>query len=118
MGRFNGDLPERTYQFARVVVRLVRQCPNCTEGWGIAKQLMKSGTSIAANVCEADAALTDREFISFCNIARRESLETRMWLRLARDEGVLTQELVETPLAEVEEIGRILTTIIRKTRSE
>lgn len=116
MARFQGDLPERTYQFARCIVSLVRRLPHETAGWKLAGQLMKSGTAVGANVCEADAALTDREFIQFSNIARREALETRFWLRLARDESLLDQAIVIPALQESEALSRILTTIVRKSR--
>ena len=118
MGRFHGDLPERAYQFARVVVRIVRQMPQGTEAWTIGKQLLKSGTSIGANITEADAALTEAEFVSFCNIARREALETRFWRRLCKDESILPEQIIQSALQESDEIGRILTTIVRRTRGE
>jgi four helix bundle protein len=69
-------------------------------------------------VCEADAGLTSKEFAQFCNIARREALETRFWLRLCRDEAILHGENVDRAFNEVDELGRILTTIVRKTRNE
>lgn len=118
MGRFHGDLPERTYQFARMTVRLVRSMPPGTEGWVVGKQLLKSGTSVGANISEADAALTEREFVSSCNIARRESNETRFWLRLCADEGILSHATAQPAMQEIDEIGRILTTIVRRTRGE
>jgi four helix bundle protein len=118
MGRFHGDLPERTYEFARAITRMVRQIPAGTEGWTIGKQLLRCGTSVGANVSEADAALTEAEFASICNIARRESLETRFWLRLVKDESILPEPIVQPALQEAEEIGRILTTIVRRTRGE
>ena len=118
MGRFQGDLPERTYQFARVIVRIVRAMPPGNEAWVIGRQLLKSGTAIGSNVSEADMALTKREFTSFCNIARREANETRYWLRLCRDEQILDDEAASPAIATAEEFQRILATIVRKTRSE
>jgi four helix bundle protein len=118
MGRFHGDLPERTYAFARMVMRLVRQLPQGTEGWTIGRQLCKSGTSVGANVTEADAALTDREFAQLCNISRREALETRFWIRLCQDENLLPSSIAEPVLQEADELGRILTTIVRKSRQD
>jgi len=117
-GRFQGDLSERTYQFARVIIGIVKRLPHRTEGWVIGRQLAKSGTSIGADICEADAALTDREFVMFCNIARREALETRYWLRVCSDETLLESASVSIALKEVDELGRILTTIVRRSRGQ
>ncbi|MCI0629259.1 MAG: four helix bundle protein [Phycisphaerales bacterium] len=116
MGRIQGDLCERSYQFARSIIRFVRKLPHVPETWNVERQLLKCGTSIGSNVCEADAALTDREFIQFCNISRREALETQYWLRLCRDEILSQPEGAADPLAEADQLSRILTTIVRKSR--
>ena len=118
MGRFQGDLPERTYLFARRVVQAVRTIVPGGEAWTIGRQLLKSGTSVGANVAEADTSLTAKEFAAFCNIARREANETRLWLRLCRDEAILSEAVAEPLLVECEEFERILATIIRKTRGQ
>ncbi|MCI0364203.1 MAG: four helix bundle protein [Phycisphaerales bacterium] len=101
-----------------MTVQLVREIAPGNEAWTIGRQLLKSGTAIAANICEADTALTEKEFVQFCNIARREAVEARMWLRLCDDERILPASRLEDPLREVDEVGRILTTIIRRTRGE
>ena len=84
MPRFQGDLPERTFLFADAVLDLVEQIPNVPVCWVAIRQLSGRGTSVGANVCEADDALTSAEFTSICNIARREARETQYWLRLCR----------------------------------
>ena len=61
---------------------MVRQRPAGTEAWTIGRQLLKIGTSVGANIPEADGALTGCEFAHICNIARREGLGRRFWLRL------------------------------------
>jgi four helix bundle protein len=116
VGRFQGDLPERTYQFARIIIRIIKTLPHCMEGWVIGKQLARSGTAIGANVCEADVALTDKEFVQFCNIARRETAETRYWLRLCQDELKIVGDELNSALQELDELSRILTTIVQKSR--
>jgi four helix bundle protein len=117
MGRFKGDLPERTYRFAKDITDLIDQLPSGTKGWVIGRQLLKSGTSVGANTEEADCALTDREFMQFCNVARRESAESRFWLRLCMDCGLLSMDVVTKPCNEMDELVKIFTTVIRNTRS-
>jgi four helix bundle protein len=116
MARFQGDLPQRTYGFARIIMELVKQMPESTLGWGVGKQLFRCGTGIGANVREADAALTDREFAQFCNIARRETMETVYWLSLVRDTSLVASDQLNAAIVEADELARILTTIVRKTR--
>ncbi len=118
MGRFQGNLPERSYQFARRIVQIVRRIPSGSEAWVIGRQLLKAGTSIGANVCEADGALTKREFAWYCNVARREAGETRFWLRLCRDEHILDESVAAPLITEAEELERVLAAIVLKTRTK
>lgn len=117
MARFQGDLPARSYRFGLQTLSLVDQLPQGVKGWAFAKQLVRCGTSIGANVQEADNALTDKEFASACNIARRESAETNYHLRLAKDHGLLSGPVVDAAIDESEQLLRILATIVRKTQS-
>lgn len=116
-GRFRGDLPDRTFRFAKTILDLIDELPRCDKGWAIGKQLVRSGTSIGANVAEADEALTDIEFAHRCSIARKECSETRFWLRLCRDKKLLRAPLVDEAIAEANEFLRILTTILRKLQT-
>jgi four helix bundle protein len=113
-GRFRGDMPERTFSFAKSILDLVDDLPNNAKGWTIGKQLVRSGTSIGANIAEADEALTDAEFKHRCSIARKEASETRFWLRLCLEKSLVATQAAESALQEVDEILRILATIIRR----
>lgn len=118
MGRFTGNLPDRTFQFAAAVTDLVDLLPHNVKGWVFGRQLLKSGTSVGANTEEADCALTDREFAQFCNIARRESAETRYWTRLCIHRNLLPNEEATPVMNEADQLVRIFSTIIRKTRGD
>ena len=118
MPRFTGDLPERTHQFALRTLSLVDGLPHNPKGWHVTRQLLRSGTSIGANVQEANGALTDREFTQFCNIARREGLETHYWLRLCRDGQLLNETLTDPAMTEVDELIRIISSFVKKCRNE
>lgn len=113
-GRFRGDLPDRTYEFAKVILDLVDELPHNPKGCAISKQLVRCGTSIGANVSEASQALTDAEFAHRCSIARKEAIETRFWLRLCQDKSLVQSPLLQPALDEVQEFLRILATILRK----
>jgi four helix bundle protein len=114
MGRFRGDLPDRTYQLGLAVIRAADRVRPGTAGWVLAKQLIRSGTSIGANICEAHEALSDAEFRQRCSIARKEASETRYWLGQCRDSGLLEAMDADPLIAETDEIMRILVTIIRR----
>jgi len=75
MGRIQGDLTERTLRFGVDILGLLKQLPQDTGGWVVGKQLCRSGTSIGANIREADAALTDADFAHKMSIARKEASE-------------------------------------------
>jgi four helix bundle protein len=114
-GRFQGDLPLRTLNFAETVLRLVPTLPPGTVGWLVARQLARCGTSVGANVREADHALTEAEFAHKCSIARKEASETEYWLILCQRINLLSEERVVPAMQEAGELMRILSTIVRKT---
>ena len=79
---------ERTFEFAVPLVGVLRMLPRTTPGFELGKQLIRSGTSIGANVEEAQGARTKPEFINSMNIAKREARETRYWLRVCQGSGL------------------------------
>ena len=111
------DIKERTFEFGVRIVRLVNTLPRTIAGVKVGNQLVKSGTSIGANVEEADGAESKRDFIHKMSIARKEARETRYWLRIVRATGLGkdTQE-VSCLLQESDELVRILSAIIRNTQ--
>jgi len=117
VGRIQGDLAERTLDFALDVLSTSKLLPSETRGWVIGKQLCRSGTSIGANVREADVALTDADFAYKISIARKEACETEYWIELAIRAALLPPEETQTLLSEAGELSRILSTIVRKTQA-
>ncbi len=108
------ELKERTYKFAIGILELASMLPNTEESRVIRRQLCKSGTSIGANLEEADGSLTLNDFIYKVDIAFKESKETRYWLRIIIDRKLLKKELVLPHLNECIELIKILSTIIYK----
>ena len=110
-------VPDRTFQFA---VRIIKLCQHLEESGGVArtigKQLLRSGTSIGANVQEGQAGQSKADFISKNYIALKEARETLYWLKLlAATEILHTSRLTPIP-QEAEEITRILGAIIVKAK--
>jgi len=116
MGRLQGDLLGRSFQLARNIIELGDCFPSKPAGWVLSKQLIRSGTSVGANLREADHALTDAEFVHRCSIARNEASETSYWLELARETGLLGSETVEPIFNEAIELTRILASVVIKTQ--
>lgn len=112
------DLCERTFQFALAIVNFCRGLSNRPGVDQIlAKQLLRSGTSIGANVEEGQAAQSRADFIHKYSISRKEARETHYWLRLLSESKTVSLPQVEKLLKESNELIAILTTIIKKTQS-
>ena len=114
--RLQGDLKERTLRFGIDVLNAVTKLPNDVRGWTVAKQLSRSSTSIGANVWEADSAYTDADFAHRINIARKEANEVLYWLELSKRANLLDAKFTDGLATEVDELQRILGTIVRKTQ--
>ena len=83
----------------------------------MSKQLLRSGTSIGANVTEADQAQSKADFISKMGIANKEAHETRYWLRLLYHTNYLNEEEYTSILNDCQELIRILQSIIKSTKN-
>ena len=116
MGRINGDLLDRTFDFAVALLDLVESLPQNNKGWVLGKQVLRSGTSVGANLREADFASSEVDFAHKCNIALKESSETEYWLLLCRRAGLLQGTAVNELISEANELTRILVTILKRTR--
>ncbi len=107
-------IKEKTYSFALTIIELYRHLASANE-YVISKQILKSGTSIGANVEEALAGQSRPDFLSKMSIASKEAGETNYWLRLLRDGEIINQKHIEKPMIESEEIVRMLTSIVKTT---
>jgi four helix bundle protein len=111
------DIKERTFEFAVEIVRVAQHLdsrPGTTRILG--RQLLRSGTSIGANVEEAQAGQSRADFISKYNIALKEARETIYWLRLLKTTAICTDVRVDALREEVEQIARIIGSIIVSTK--
>lgn len=109
-------IQERTYKFALEIVKLVKSLPYNTATISLGRQLIRSGTSIGANIEEAQGASSKKDFINKINIAKKEARDTRYWLRLVNDSQITKAEDTKGLLCEVNEIINILTAIAKTSR--
>ena len=103
-----------TFDFAIQVMTLANALRERKE-YDLASQFWRAGTSIGANVEEAQAAQSRADFQSKMSIAAKEARETRYWLRLAGGGNILPPAKVQPLLNEIESILRILTSIVKTT---
>ena len=116
-GRLTSEFRDRTKRFAALVIRLYVELPKHREEVNVvAKQMLRSGTSVAAHCREASRARSDAEFVSKLGGALQEADETQLWLELLAEECGTDPTLVHPLLDEASELIAIMTTIVRKTR--
>ena len=77
---------------------------------------MRSGTSIGANVAEANGAISTADFSAKLSIAYKECLETKYWLCLLKDTNYIADKAFQSIYKDADEIGRLLFAILKKTR--
>ena len=102
------DLIERTKQFALRVIKLVGALPRTIEGRAIASQLMRSGTSVAANYRAACRARSKPEFIATLGTVEEEADESAFWLELIIDAGLMSDSKIRPLLNNASEIVAIM----------
>lgn len=109
-------IEDRTYQFALRVTRMACALPDDYASQAIGRQVLRSGTSIGANVEEAIGASSKRDFANKMAIATKEARETHYWLRLIKDSQLIPAECIEPLIQEALEIKKILSKIVSTTR--
>jgi four helix bundle protein len=107
-------IQQRSFEFALDIIRVYRTLQDRRE-FVISKQLLRSGTSIGANVEESTAGQSRNDFLEKMSIASKEARETRYWLRLLR-ESSLAEVDVSNHLDAVDQLIRILTSIVKTTK--
>jgi four helix bundle protein len=118
MGESRDDLPQRTFEFAKRIVKLCRaldQTPGVSRA--LTNQLLRSGTSVGANVEEGRAGQSRADFISKYAIACKEARESHYWLRLLVASEIVDSARLRDLIDEADQLIAILTTIIKSARA-
>jgi four helix bundle protein len=108
---------EKAYTFSLKIVMFCRRTQKEQKEYILTKQLFRSGTSISANIEEAQQARTRKEFGSSCSISLREAYESRIWLRLMRDSNLARTKECNLLLQELHEIICLLVAILKTTNA-
>ncbi len=111
------DIQERTFKFGVEIIKFVDKLPRTLSTTELGKQLLRSGTSIAANMEEANGAESKSDFIHKVSIAYKEARETRLWLGMIEAAKLTKIDEVKELYAESDELVRILFAILPKARS-
>jgi four helix bundle protein len=109
-------LKDKSYKFALRIVKVYKFLAFETKEYVLSKQLLRCGTSVGANVAEANQAQSKPDFISKLSIALKETVETEYWLSLLRDSDYLTNAQAESLLTDCIELKAILTSSIKTTK--
>lgn len=110
------QLRNRLKQFALRILNLVSRLPQNRVGDVLGRQILRSGTSIGANYCEAVHASSKRHFISIVEIASREAAETHYWLELLAESKTVKPTLLLPLIEECNELTAILMATARSAK--
>ena len=110
------DLEERTFQFAKAVRLVVKDLSKTTANYEDSKQVIRSSGSIGANYIEANESLSKKDFLHRMKISRKEAKESVYWLRLIDETNHIQSEGIKKLLQEAEELKKILSAIIEKSK--
>ena len=119
MSRLPEEFRDRTKGYAASVIRLFVKLPKMQEEVRVlGKQLLRSGTSVAAHIREASRARSDAEFTSKLGGAIQEADESMLWLELLREECSISAALTQPLEAESSELVAIFTTMVKRTEEK
>jgi four helix bundle protein len=102
------ELRSRCYNYSIKVIKLINSFPEKRIYWVLSDQLLRSATSVGANVIEAKSASSKRDFIKYYEIALKSSNETLYWLGLLRDALKLKEDELQYLIGETQELSKIL----------
>ncbi|HTP08341.1 MAG TPA: four helix bundle protein [Anaerolineae bacterium] len=111
------DIQDRTFKFGVRIIKFVDKLPRSLSAVELGRQLLRSGTSIAANMEEANGAESKSDFIHKVSIAYKEARETRLWLGMMKAAELSNAAEVKELYTESDELVRILFASLRKARS-
>ena len=110
-------LREKSYSFALRIVKLCRHLTEDKREYVLSKQVLRSGTSIGANVAEATQAQSKADFIHKLSIAHKESFETEYWLSLLRDSDYLNDLKSKSLIEDCCELQKMLSSSIKTAKA-
>ena len=107
---------KKSFLFAVRIVKLSRHLNTSKKEYVLSKQLLRAGTSIGANIAEAEQAQSRADFISKMNIALKEAVETDYWLRLLQASDYLAETEFSSIYSDCRELEKMLTAIVKTAK--
>ena len=109
---------EKSKTFAVRIIRLYQHLSSEKKEFTLSKQVLKSGTSIGANVREAHRGQSKKDFIAKMNIALKEAAETEYWLELLHETDYIDADSFESIYRDCNELNKLLITIIKSSNKD
>ena len=112
----DNHIETKSFLFAVRITKLCRYLQEEKKEYILSKQLLRSGTSIGANIAESQQAQSRADYISKLSIALKEAVETNYWLRLLHASDYLTDSAFSSIITDCRELEKLLTSIIKTSR--
>jgi four helix bundle protein len=109
-------LQDKSYGFALRIIKAYKNLCDDKKEFVLSKQLLRSGTSIGANIEEANGGQSEKDFFAKISISYKEARETRCWIRLISDSGYISKAQSASLLEDCEELLKIIGAIQRTIR--
>ena len=106
---------EKSFDFAIRIVKLYKYLTDNKKEYILSKQVLKSGTSIGANISEAQQGQSKKDFLTKRNIALKECAETKYWIRLLQATDYIDENQTKSILTNCTELEKMLTKIVKTT---
>ncbi|MCB0496341.1 MAG: four helix bundle protein [Cyclobacteriaceae bacterium] len=110
-------IKSKSYEFGLSIIETCKLLDRNTVSSVLIRQLMRSGTSIGANVEEAIGGVSKKDFVHKMSISYKEARESNYWLRLMKDSKLLEEKMAEDLINQSDELAKILYVIIRNSRN-
>lgn len=115
--KYYNPIVEKSFQFSVRIIKFYRlKLKDNFDLNPLLKQLLRAGTSIGANVSEAQSAFTKKDFINKLGISLKESKETEYWLKLLKETKIISEKEYESLSNDCKEIIKLLTSIIKSSK--
>lgn len=113
----DNPLADKSFSFAVRIVKLYKYLCDNKKEFVLSKQLLRSGTSIGANISESQDAQSSNDFISKLSISLKEARESKYWIELLKETDYLTILETNSILSDLDEIIKLLVSIIKTTKA-
>ena len=112
----NNPIADKSFDFSVRIIKLYKYLCDEKKEYVLSKQILRSGTSVGANIEEAIGGYTKKDFRHKLSISYKEIRETKYWLRLLKETDYIQPDLFESLFKDAEELAKMLFTIIKNSK--